>query len=173
MKKTFFLAAVASLFLGCSGGSDGTNHGTISMKFNGEQISARVTSATLTYIDGAGKRFDISAENNSNTFQIAIASTSMNEEFNTNEYTDENANLDDNQGLFYTSYKVGGNTYGEHMPSDVSIYKTQQDINNNVISGTFTSVLEKVGELQNQVNTPDEIVITEGKFNNIKYDVIQ
>ena len=145
----------------------------MTMKFNGEQISARVTSATLFYIDGAGKRMDISAENNSNTFELSLASTNMEEEFNTNEYIDENANLDDNQGNFYTSYKVGGNTYGEHFPSDVSIYKTQQNVSNNVISGTFTSVLDKVRVLQDQVMTPEQIVITEGKFNNIKYDVIQ
>ena len=85
------------------------------MKFNGEQISARVTSTTLFCIDGAGKRMDISAENNSNTFELSFASTNMKEEFNTNEYTDENVNLDDNQGNFYTSYKVVGNAYEEHF----------------------------------------------------------
>ncbi|MES2811542.1 MAG: hypothetical protein V4670_03645 [Bacteroidota bacterium] len=172
MKKALFLVVMSSLFMGCSSESDDSNSGTITMKYNGEQISAKVTSVTLYYVGGDGKRLDITAENNSKVFQIAFASTNTSEEFNTNEYNEENANLDDNQALFYVSYKVGGNTYGEHMPSDISIHKTGQDTGKNLISGTFTAVLDKVGSMQDEVETPEQIVVTEGKFTNLKYTEI-
>ncbi|WP_136668091.1 hypothetical protein [Flavobacterium sp. H122] len=112
---------------------------------------------------------DISAENKSNTFQLAFSSTDMDEEFNTNEYSFENSDFDDNQALLLTVYKVGGDTYDEHFPSAVSIYKTSQDVNNNTISGTFTAVLDKAGSMQDEVETPEQINITEGKFTKLKY----
>lgn len=171
MKKALFLVLTSLFFLGCSSDSGDSGSGTITMKFNGKPITAKVTSVTLTYIDGEGKRLDISAENKSNTFQIALASTSMGEEFNSNEYSFENSNFDDNQALLYTSYKVGGNTYGEHFPSEVSIYKTSQDVNNNTISGTFTATLDKAGAMQDEIETPEQIIITEGNFSNLKYTV--
>lgn len=172
MKKALFLVLSSLFFLGCSSDSDDSNSGTITMKFNGESITAKVTSATLTYVDGGGgKRLDISAENKSNTFQLAFSSTSTGEEFNTNEYSFENSNFDDNQALLFTSYKVGNDTYGEHLPSAVSIYKTSQDLNNNTISGTFTATLDKIGSSQDEIETPEQINITEGKFSNLKYTI--
>ena len=163
MKHLLFLIAFPFLFFGCTNDSEESKFGLISMKLNVKQIDARVTSAVLTFYGELflyKKKLTIIAENASNEFEIRIIDSNLDEKFNDDLYdVDGEGNL----GLFYVGVKSGGETSWEHLPSLVSINKTAQNVDLNLISGTFEAVVVLLND------TSDKFIISNGTFENIKY----
>lgn len=139
---------------------------TISAKINGEDWQGTVKSATLVR-SGNEQRFDISAEANGQMLTISCSSVRT-----TGSMPLQSYNFDFDAGgdaLFTNSYLLSGNTYMEHICDTGVVTITSANDNGKTASGTFSFTASKIGTLQNQIVTPEVVVVTNGVFTNVKY----
>lgn len=180
MKKLLRFGAIAlflSFAVSCSDddsnstNNDGNNAAqTISAVINGQDWQGTVKSATLIRVNGE-QRFDISAEANGQLITISCSSTATTGSMPLKSYHFDQENGGD--ALFTNSYQINGNNFMEHLCDFGTVTLTGTNADSKTASGTFNFTSSKIGELQNQIVTPEDIVVTNGVFTNVKYVVYE
>jgi hypothetical protein len=177
--KNLLKTGALALFLAlasCSGDdNESTNNnnnnanGSISATINGEEWDAQATSVTIIRIAQMGQqRFDITAEDDAQRIQIACSSEYTATGMPVRAYTFDEEDFEAD-ALFTNSYLLGGNSYMEHFPQDGTVTITSVNTSSKKISGTFSFTAYKVGALQDEIVTPEEVIVTNGVFTNLKY----
>ena len=179
--KRFFYATALAFFVAfatsCS--SDDSNEvtnndteATITAVINGEEWTGTVTSSTLLKVSSMGlQRFDITAEDGEQRIQLACESE-IQVGMPLITYTFDEESMDTN-AIFTNSYLLGGNSYMEHFVSTGEMTFTAFDAVNGKASGTFSFTAYKVGTLQDQIVTPEDVIITNGVFTNVSYTLYE
>jgi len=178
MTKITFIATllIATLFIGCSSSDSGGSSGqSLHFKFNGENVTASVTTAILYKSQATNeKMLQITAETSDKVFQLTFfADYTADNAIPTGDYLTTDT-IDD--GYVYVSYKINGNTYGVHFPDDGTLTISSANSGSKKATGSFRQVLHAIGETEDfeflGVMMPYEINITEGVFTNLSYEVV-
>ncbi|MGV7104943.1 hypothetical protein [Flavobacterium sp. U410] len=167
------------LSFACSNDDSSSSNQTISLKINGENVTATVTQAFMYKSQSIDRQtLFIEAENDNYKFNLKLI-----DEYNSNDNSFSNGDYDFaniysslDYSEFFIYYKVSGQTNLYHYP-DSSLYNVNFcDGVANKISATFSAYLTSVdGEdiTVDGVLVPYIIEITEGQFNNIEYTVTE
>ncbi len=173
-KKIFFLLLLATIGISCSNNDDSNNNSstgtTISLKLNGVNQTATITSAQLIKSQGSDEKLlQIIAENTDYSFQLNFfGSYSANNTLPLGNYIFDEESP---EGYFYVSYKSNGNTFGMHLPQSGNLTISSMNESSLTVSGTFNQVLTGGGEVGGQT-LPETLTVTDGTFSNIVYTVI-
>jgi len=172
--KLLFLSLIMISLSSCKKEADDAKDYSFTLKLNGKLYKAKNITAILTQDPNntGHQRFDIHTSNDKNVIHLAFEQANIDDCMHTGNYIPEFI-------LIEVSYKLSnGGSVTEHMPKDdqngdnmlfVEVTKCQ----NKHISGNFTATLEKIGTLQNEIDTPQLLEITEGKFENIPFTISQ
>ena len=150
---------------------------TFTAKINGEMITANtITNSNLIHQDNGINQAAILvfyAENDQYEFTVTLAD--YNNTTNCLSTGDYKNDIEGKEVILWISYKNNGNTYMIHLPTEsdgvTAEYIEITNCSNNKISGNFSSSYEKMGEIDG-LTTPDNISITEGRFENIVFNVV-
>lgn len=179
MKKIIVLVMLTLLSFACSNDDSSSSNQTISLKINGENVTATVTQAFMYKSQSIDRQtLFIEAENDNYKFNLKLI-----DEYNSNDNSFSNGDYDFaniysslDYSEFFIYHKVSGQTNLYHYP-DSSLYNVNFcDGVANKISATFSAYLTSVdGEdtIDDGVLIPYIIEITEGQFNNIEYTVTE
>lgn len=172
--RSFFFLGLLISIISCSASDDSPEENgetLISAKIGGVDWEATTHKATLIVIQDQGQRFDLEAFDKAFKIKLGVSEFGPDDGTLTEKtYTDPN-----NTGLaFY--YGMGNNTYIlEHHSTpdfdsepDIKIHITSSS--SEAVSGTFTGTFYKVGDLTG-MNTPEIVVITDGIFRNVPFEV--
>ena len=177
MKKIFtkivLLTFLAISIAACSSDSDSSSpssSNTISLTLNGVDQVATVVSASLIKSEMSNEKLlQIYAENEDYKFEVNFfGEYSANNTLPTGDYVYNDTTV---EGFFYVSYKVNGNSYGMHSPDSGNLTISSINASTLKVSGTFNQVLTGGGDLNGET-LPTTLTVTNGTFNNIKYEVI-
>lgn len=178
-EKIIVLVMLTLLSFACSNDDSSSSNQTISLKINGENVTATVTQAFMYKSQSIDRQtLFIEAENDNYKFNLKLI-----DEYNSNDNSFSNGDYDFaniyssvDYSEFFIYYKVSGQTNLYHYP-DSSLYNVNFcDGVANKISATFSAYLTSVdGEdiTVDGVLVPYIIEITEGQFNNIEYTVTE
>ncbi len=145
-----------------------------SAKINGELFEAtKMTQATLIQFPNLGQRFDITAENDKYKITFAISNKNIGECMPSGSYDNQ---INDTEVLIFIFFKVSGTN------NFLSVHFSEEDSNgialdiaavtscsDNMISGTFSGKFYYEDDPNNSLGYPENIEITEGKFQNIEF----
>ncbi len=166
--KFGFIFILAISLVSC-GGDDDEGEATFTAKINGvEFVATNVTNGIITQNEQlGGQRFDVTASDDTNVFNFAISATVIDNCMPAIEYVGDSV-------LIYFSYKrAGGGTVQEHTHTDdaglSTLKATITSCSGSKMSGTFSGTFSKIGSLQDEFVTPETVVITEGRFENVVY----
>ncbi|RBA27539.1 hypothetical protein [Flavobacterium tibetense] len=155
--------------------SSNNSNQTISLKINGQTVTANVTQAYMNRAESIDRQtLFIEAENNQYKFNLKLIDNynTNNSNMLTGDYNFENINTSTDYSEFFIYQKISGQFQLYHFPES-SAYNVSF-CNNNKISATFTAYLESIeGEdiTVDGVLVPFIIEITDGQFTNISYTV--
>lgn len=85
-------------------------------------------------------------------------------------------NTDDREVLLWVYYKFNGNTNHLHYPDSDDVFNSTEYVKvtncgNNKISGEFSGTYIEYNSIDG-LETPDTLVLTEGVFENIEFNVV-
>lgn len=183
MKKAFILFLVTMVTLSCSSddssSSSSNSSQTISLKINGQSITANVTQSFVNRASSINRQtLFIEAENSEYKFDLKIIDeyNSTDNSFPIGNYDFANASSTVNYSEFFIYHKVSGQTNLYHYPENSMYNVSFCDGVANKISATFSAYLTSVdGEdiTVDGVLIPYIIDVTSGEFNNIEFDVYE
>ncbi len=178
-KPTLILLILFSLIFSSCSTDDGLSSNSVlfSAKINGELFEAtKLKQATVIQYPDRGQRFDISAENDKYKILFAISNKNIGECMPNGDY--ENYD-NDTEVLIDIYYKVEGtnNFISVHYPLEDSSGVTIENAvitscSEGAISGIFSGNFSYEDDPDSPLGYPENIEITEGKFNNIEFIIL-
>ncbi len=165
--KTFFKILLVIVVISCSSDDSNAVSSSFSAKINGVDFQASTKEAILLNSNNSDRTLSVVAANLDNIISLQFKSNiTTNTCVELGTYTEQDAYL-------FLDYFLndGLNTVSEHssiFDNGSTSLITVTSCANGKISGTFSATLYKQATLQNEIETPEIVEITEGKFENIK-----
>ncbi len=171
-----FLFCFLIIITSCSSDDSNNNSNqTISLKINGQTVTANVTQAYMNRVESIDRQtLFIVAENDQYKFNLKLIDTynANNSNMLMGVYNFENINSTVDYSEFFVYHKINGQSQLYHFPESATY--NVSFCNDNRISATFNAYLESSeGEdiTVNGVLVPFIVNITDGQFTTISYTV--
>ena len=176
--RIILLFLMITTFSNCSSDKDvSTNETVFKAKINGELfVATKITQATLLHIPGHGQRFDITAENDKYKMNFAISVNQESDCMPTGVYANKNGR----EMLLFTYFSVAinnNNFLSVHFPVEDASGNTDEvatvtSCNGTKITGIFSGTYDFEKDPSSILDIPEDLVITEGVFQNIEFKVL-